>query len=249
LTTADTDGKRTWKPRGIVLPWRVDGNVWQLKIRRADGRHPKYTAIKGGHPLIFGAHTLAGHPVAVLTEGEFDAMLVHQEAGDLVGVATLGSASKSLSTRAVDYLLPITTLLAAYDMDAEGERGAARLSGLSARVRRVRLPSGKDITELWTRGGSVRAWVEYEIERLRVHTTAAIASAAKTLPVSAPSRDSTHQGLPIRYPFDVRWAQERGWLKVRDPFDGKWHEVRARDCPLHWVSMARAEKEQRQWAA
>ena len=36
---------------------------------------------------------VVGEP-AILAEGEFDALLVWQEAGDLVGVATLGSCNR-----------------------------------------------------------------------------------------------------------------------------------------------------------
>src|SRR5216683_2853417 len=30
---------------------------------------------------------------------------------------------------------------------------------------------------------------------------------------------------PTTYPFEVRWAPERGWLLVRDCFTGEWLEV------------------------
>jgi hypothetical protein len=36
-------------PRGIVLPWLLDSQLWQLKIR-TNREQPKYLAIGGGHP-------------------------------------------------------------------------------------------------------------------------------------------------------------------------------------------------------
>jgi hypothetical protein len=67
-----------WVPAGIVIPWEHEGGVWQLKVRR---RQPingdRYTSAAGGRPLIYGAHTLAGRDVAVLCEGELDAVLTH----------------------------------------------------------------------------------------------------------------------------------------------------------------------------
>ncbi len=87
---ADADGKPAWMrvPRGIVIPWLLDDQLWQLKIR-TNRQQPKYLAISGGHPCLFGADTLVMGEPAILTEGEFDALLLWQEAGDLVGIATL----------------------------------------------------------------------------------------------------------------------------------------------------------------
>jgi hypothetical protein len=62
-------------PRGIVIPWLLDGQLWQLKVR-TNHEHPKYLAISGGHPCLFGADTLVVGEPAVLTEGEFDALLL-----------------------------------------------------------------------------------------------------------------------------------------------------------------------------
>jgi hypothetical protein len=46
----------------------------------------------GGHPCLFGAETLVPGEPATLAEGEFDAMLLWQEVGDLVGMAATGAA-------------------------------------------------------------------------------------------------------------------------------------------------------------
>ena len=59
------------------------------------------------------------------TEGEFDTLLLWQETGDLVGVATLGSCNRGLSALALCYLLGCPWLLVADDVDAE-RRGAPR---------------------------------------------------------------------------------------------------------------------------
>ncbi len=160
-------GKPGWVriARGIVLPWLLDGQLWQLKIR-TNRQQPKYLAISGGHPCLFGADTLVAGELAILTEGEFDALLLWQEVGDLLGVATLGSCSKGVSTKAVRYLLGCPRLLVAYDVDAEGDKGAERLQRLSARMQRVRPPVGKDVTAFWQAGGRVRDWVQFELVRL-----------------------------------------------------------------------------------
>jgi hypothetical protein len=43
--------------RGIVIPWLLDGQLWQLKVR-TNRQQPKYLAISGGYPCLFGAETL-----------------------------------------------------------------------------------------------------------------------------------------------------------------------------------------------
>jgi len=223
-------GKRICRPRGIVIPWRLNGQLWQSKVRRPDGE-PRYVAVRGGHPLIFGAETLTGHDTAVLTEGELDAMLLEQEAGDLVGVATLGSCSKGLDARAIGYLLPVSRLLLAYDTDAGGTRGADRLGALSARARRVRVPVGKDITEFWQQGGTLRDWVTFELARMAALAPIAVA-------VDVPAVAPTPAAQPETRPIAIQWGRERGWLAVRDPW-GEWHELPARGAPSGWVAAAK----------
>lgn len=152
--------------RGIVLPWICGDRVWQLKVRRPDPLRPKYVGVAGGRPHLFGADTLAGHNTAVVVEGEFDVMLLEQEAGDLVGVVTLGSCSKRLGLDAVGHLLSVRRVLVVLDRDAEGQRGAEVLATTSARIRRSTVPRGKDVTEFWALGGRLADWVAYELARI-----------------------------------------------------------------------------------
>ena len=81
-------------------------------------------------------------------------------------MATLGSCNRGVSARALRYLLGCPRLLVAYDVDAEGEKGAERLEQLSPRVQRIRPPVGKDVTDFWRAGGRVRDWVRFELARL-----------------------------------------------------------------------------------
>ena len=147
-------------PRGIVIPCFERGQLWSLKIRRAQGV-PKYVHVSGSRPALFGAHTLARLPAGIITEGEFDAMLLHQHASNLAGVITLGSATTRLADTWLRELLPVPVLLAAYDADAAGQRGATAWQALSKRVHITRLPMGKDITEFAQFGGDVRQWAQF----------------------------------------------------------------------------------------
>jgi hypothetical protein len=96
------DGEDVWLPRGLVLPWLVGGDrVSMVKIRRpaADRPRDKYVAVRGGHPLLYGADTLRPGWPAVLCEGELDTLLVAQAAEDRTATVSLGSASRRPTKR------------------------------------------------------------------------------------------------------------------------------------------------------
>src|SRR5579859_8007094 len=69
---------KLWIASGIVIPWRKEGLPWSLHVRRAVGE-PKYLLVKdGGKGGLYGADGLNAGGVALLSEGEFDSMVVAQ---------------------------------------------------------------------------------------------------------------------------------------------------------------------------
>jgi DNA primase len=182
-TVQRPDGSETTIPKGLVIPWFAEGTLHHVKLRRL-GRSTggRYASLPGGHPLLYGAEAIAGRELVVLVEGELDALLLWQEAGDLVGVAALGSASAGLSATAARLLLPARRLLVAYDRDAAGEAGAARLAALSARVRVAGPPPDlppdaeplpKDLTDYHRAGCRLRDWIAFEAARALAQLRAA----------------------------------------------------------------------------
>jgi DNA primase len=171
-----------WMPRGVVIPCLAAGRIWYLKVRRAAGQ-PKYTQVSGGQVALFGADTMAGRDLAVVTEGEFDAMLLHQEAGDLVGVVTLGSAATRLPDMWVPYLLGVRRLLVAYDTDTAGAGGAAMWATIASRGQRLQPLAGKDVTDFHLAGGDLRAWVRFALAGEMVPTARPEAAAPHTAPI------------------------------------------------------------------
>ena len=169
-------GKRIYVPRGIVIPYEVNGTLWSVKIRRPVG-NPKYLQPRGSVPALFGADTLGRHDYAVLTEGEFDALLVwqsFQQASNVewhkMGVATLGSATNSIDIDTwANYLLPVSRLLVCYDTDKEGVRGSERWKTLTSRARRIVVPTlrsgDKDLTDFHRSGGDILDLIAFEIAR------------------------------------------------------------------------------------
>ncbi|MBZ0278762.1 MAG: toprim domain-containing protein, partial [Anaerolineae bacterium] len=102
---------------------------------------------------------LDNHRIALFCEGEFDTLLVQQEAGSLVASVTLGSATARMTARWYGALVGQQRIFVAYDRDEAGKKATQRLLRHSPRFRELRVPHGKDITEFYLNGGDVYAWV------------------------------------------------------------------------------------------
>jgi DNA primase len=156
----NTRGDAAVMVRGWTIPARVGGEIVAVKVRQPDGVEPKYTQLYGSRPTLFGAETLVGKSTVVLVEGEFDAMLLAQEAGDLVGVATTTGGAKTWRREWAIHLIAATSILLAYDTDQTGNDAAAMMANeLGSRTRRIAVPSGKDVTDYWKAGGNLRDWI------------------------------------------------------------------------------------------
>lgn len=166
-----SDGRRIadiWVDRGIVLPcFTVDQDskvdyVDYIKIRHGKGVMPKYRKLAGGGKGLYGADTIRGSDIVIVTEGEFDCLLLKQEAGDLVGVCTLGSATDRFDWgRYGRYVGFVKWFLIAYDIDDAGDLGAEAWKEVSGRVKRIKISegTGKDITDAWKSGVNLSDWI------------------------------------------------------------------------------------------
>jgi DNA primase len=184
-----------WVPRGIVIPCLAASRVWYLKVRRATGQ-AKYSQVSGGQVALFGADTIATQDTVVVTEGEFDAMLLHQEAGDLVGVVTMGSAAARLPDAWVPHLLGVQRLLVAYDADVAGARGAARWESVSPRAERIVPLEGKDVTDFHLAGGDLRTWVQFALAADAEPTAAPVEAQVPISPASWAGQQVRIEDLP-----------------------------------------------------
>jgi DNA primase len=150
------DRRHVWVPRGVVIPWRLAGSTWRLNIRRPAGT-PKYIGPAGASNGLYGADGIhPGRPV-ILVEGEFDALAVAQEAGDLVTAVATGSTCGARHTRWVRAVGSTPIALVAFDSDEAGEQAAGWwLSALSLVRRWAPVDDPADMLEA---GADVRAWV------------------------------------------------------------------------------------------
>jgi hypothetical protein len=155
LPTAD--GRRTWRAEGIIIPW-FDGNrLAMVNIRQPDRRKPKYAAAFRDRPRVYpGPEAIRPGTPLIAVEGEFDAMLLGQELGDLACVVTLGSASSRPEGELNRAMLRCPRWFAAHDADDAGDRAAA---AWPSRAVRVRPPApDKDWTEAHQGGVNLRRW-------------------------------------------------------------------------------------------
>jgi DNA primase len=150
------DHNELWLPAGVVMPWDIGGEVWRVNVRRlAAGDGPKYIGPAGAGSGLYRADAVQhGHPV-VLVEGEFDALAVHQRAGDLVAAVATGSASGARVERWRIRLSTASRVLLAFDRDAAGEEAAQWWAARLPNATRLR-PEAKDPGDM---GDAVRGWV------------------------------------------------------------------------------------------
>jgi len=170
------DGKRhgMWIPRGITFPcYDAQGSqLAYLKFRRSPTEYKrdgmgKYIKLKGSTFGLFGIDLLTGRDVLVVEEGELNAITVYQEAGDLVDVVSVGSASIRAETLWPwrDVLLQAQRILVRWDPDAE-KKASDFVRALSQRARRVQVPAESDTNAFHQAGGKVRAWIQFELAKL-----------------------------------------------------------------------------------
>lgn len=156
-----------WKPPGWVIPW-FDGdrlalvkirvpNEWRERFPRGRKRPPRYIEVFRDRATLFpGPEAIRPGMPVVIAEGEFDALLLGQELGDLATVVTFGSSSMTRpEVPNLGLLLPCPVWFLATDGDGSGD-GAAKDW---PRVRRVRPPApDKDWTEAAQSGVNLRRW-------------------------------------------------------------------------------------------
>lgn len=154
---------------GIVIPY-LDQELSAIRIRcrvgklatalgiQADiGRDgdelPKYLNVAGSRvtgTLYNSANIQPGLGV-LFVEGEFDAILAHQEISDLVNVVTLGAATNRLTVAHKERLQAADEIYLTLDDDEAGQGATRQLKetlrswGKTPQV--LKLPSGKDVCE------------------------------------------------------------------------------------------------------
>jgi hypothetical protein len=152
--------KKYWIPRGLTIPLCQEDQVLRVRVRRpkSDGDH-RYYLLRGSNTRAMVLGTVRS--VSVLVESELDALLLHQEAGDLVNVISLGNAQTRPDQGAAEILNQSQLILVSLDADRAGAAESWRW-WKEHYLQAHRWPSiqGKDPGEMWAAGVSLRTWVE-----------------------------------------------------------------------------------------
>jgi DNA primase len=164
------DGRPVWLPRGIVIPWQHEYQLWGLNIRRPNGDlkadASKYHRVRGTTNALYNADAMDGRPV-VLVEGELDAAAVQQSTDEAAAVAT-GSTSWGRLPRWRALLRAAPLVLVAFDAEAAGEDAARYWTDTLPNAVRWR-PHWHDVAEMLEEGADVARWVSEGLDTAARH--------------------------------------------------------------------------------
>lgn len=156
--------KKLWLPGGVVIPCYADTALQRARIRRFNPEQgPRYVIVSGSSTgsIVLGDN----HKVYVIVESELDAILLHQEIGDMASVISLGNAQSRPDKVTAEILRGADLILVALDGDDPGAREAWLWWPQHFQQARRHPPiNGKDPGEMWKAGVSLKDWVEIGVE-------------------------------------------------------------------------------------
>lgn len=123
--------KMIWMPHGLTLPWFDQSEkILKINIRRLDwhenDNYGKYIKIPGSMqcPAIYGDPSLK---VGIILESEFDALLIHQEAGDFCFCIATGGSTQPLDQLTDQVIRKCPLIMFCPDVDKAGAKFLERL--------------------------------------------------------------------------------------------------------------------------
>jgi len=112
--------------QGIIIPWFIGEDLWRITIRDekvAEGSN-RYKQVTGGSNGLYLGYVLGYDRPVIITEGEFDALSIAQEAGRHVSVVATGSTEGSHTARWIAALARKDMVLVAFDAEEKGDTAA-----------------------------------------------------------------------------------------------------------------------------
>lgn len=152
-------------PSKIVIPcYNCKGRLMRIRFRM-DGpksHQERYRVMKGSDASSsFPLGLTPGKPL-MWVESELDAMLIHQEAGSMIGVLATGSAASRMNSQQTLFLREkIPFNLICFDNDSCGKDATERIIGKLPNAIRWTVPEacGKDPGEAWKQL-NISHWVQ-----------------------------------------------------------------------------------------
>jgi DNA primase len=163
-----SDHKQIWLSQGLVFPWFLGNELWQVVIRRVGADVPnvaKYMTVSGGSNTLYRVDTLRPNAPAMIVEGVLDALAIAQQASDLIAVVAAGSTTGGRLERWIGRLALASIVLVSFDADAAGEAAATWwLKALRPRAKRWR-PYWDDPNAMLQDSADLRTWVREGLDR------------------------------------------------------------------------------------
>jgi hypothetical protein len=133
----------------------------------------KFGGPRGGKSVLFHLELMDHLPVLILTEGEWDTMILWEHCADLCDIATLGGAQSKFDPHDLTVLTRYLAILVVHDDDKAGEQGRKYISQLHAVSERIAAiePPAHDLTDFWRAGGDLRVWVARHVYEALQDTT------------------------------------------------------------------------------
>lgn len=148
--------KALWLPRGLIIPYMIDGVVHRIRIRRPEGE-PRYYVLPGSSMA-----TMLLDPARrafVVVESELDGIAV-ATGNSLAGAVALGSAAAKPDAAAYAVLKDAVIILNALDYDAAGAKAMTWWTGEFRNCARWPVPKGKDPGEAFRQGIDLNSWIK-----------------------------------------------------------------------------------------
>lgn len=149
---------KLWLPDGLVIPFFLAGRIIRVRIRlkRPNGDMRYYLLPGSGtRPMVWGRDK----KVLCVVESELDGLLIHQEAGDLIGVVALGSAQVRPDRETHFLLTRAERILLALDWDKAGRDQFRWWKKNYNNLIPWPTPTKKDPSEAYQYGLSIRTWI------------------------------------------------------------------------------------------
>ncbi len=149
--------KKVWLPVGLTIPLWTDGKLSRIRFRRPNVEGGKYVYLTGSctGPMTWGPD----RDVFLVVEAELDGLLVHQEAGGLVGAVALGAANYRPDKTTHQVLKRAELVLIALDGDRAGQKESWGFWVETYQAKRCPPIRGKDPSEMHQNGVSIPAWI------------------------------------------------------------------------------------------
>lgn len=170
----DGTSRKLWLPVGFTIPTlNAAGVPIKVKIRRTAWKEgdklPKYVEVSGSKSSlsVYGDTNL---PVGLILESEFDALLLQQEAADLLYCIALGGNMKPIDHHTNVLIKRTKTILFLPDFDEAGATAWVRWKRQYPYIHQILAIKGKSAGDAFLEGINLKEWIKQTIAEIDVNT-------------------------------------------------------------------------------